>query len=44
MKKYISPEISFRLFSKDEVITASVVETPEKDPNAPVELPFVPAQ
>lgn len=37
-KEYISPEFTLRLFSEDEVITASVVTTAKE----PIELPFVP--
>ena len=43
MKKYITPEISVRFFTDTEVITASAPEVPERDPDAPIELPFVPA-
>lgn len=43
MKKYISPEISVKIFSDTEIITASTPNVPERDPDAPIELPFVPA-
>lgn len=43
MSKYFSPEISKKVFS-EEVIAVSMADTPTKDPNAPVELPFIPAQ
>ncbi len=44
MKKYISPKISVIVFDDTEVITASTPDVTERDPNAPIELPFVPAQ
>lgn len=40
-KQYTSPEMEIRMFSEESVITASVVT---RDPDKPIELPFVPAQ
>ncbi len=40
---YVSPEMKFVLFKSEEIITASVVESITRDPDKPIELPFVPA-
>lgn len=40
---YKAPEIEVKHFTDDGVITASAPET-TKDPNKPIELPFVPAE
>ncbi len=43
IKDYVSPEVIIKVFADEDVITASLVaET--RDPDAPIELPFVPAQ
>lgn len=39
---YVTPELYVKRFSDDEIITAST-NTPTRDPDKPIELPFVPA-
>lgn len=41
-KVYVTPEVEVIEFSADEVISASSFNT-TRDPNNPIELPFVPA-
>lgn len=40
---YVSPKMKIVFFKSEEVVTASAVVT-TKDPNKPVELPFIPAE
>ena len=41
---YESPEMKVMLFKGEEIITASAVVNTTKDPDAPIELPFIPAE
>ncbi len=40
---YISPEITIKQFCGNDIITASE-STTTREPNKPIELPFVPAE
>lgn len=40
---YISPEITIKQICSNDIITASE-STTTRDPNKPIELPFVPAE
>ncbi len=42
-KDYTAPEMMIKMFAEDEIITASML-TATRDPDAPIELPMVPAQ
>ena len=39
---YVAPEFEVKMFSDDGIITAST-NTSTRDPDKPIELPFVPA-
>lgn len=41
---YVSPEIKLVVFKSEEIITASAVQNTTRDPDEPIELPFVPAE